>query len=494
MRSRIIVFIMACIVVVAPAATSGGATLQQLNSDMIALVKLTAPSVVEIRAMKRSMAGSIKTPPRASVGTGFVLDEKGHILTTAGVVANADSIRVHFTDDTDAAAKLVGIDPITETAVIKVNKTELVPVVLGNSSEAELGSLVITVNNQAGLMNSVSLGMVSGIGRLVGGNGLDLIQISGMTGPGASGGPVFDTTGKVIGVTTAMLAPFPTAMPFASMAPNALSMPSAMVLQKELDSLTKSLGPNHMDVLDKKAELELARVRESQDPTETAARLQQILTAANAAEIFQMSGNCSFAIPVDRIKPVLPVLVSGQSLHRPWMGLSLTLKGGDIILSPSPGSPAEKAGIEAGDVLKMLDNVPVVSVPALINHFMSKRPGDTITLVVKRGERELTTRVLIGSHPAEATSADRTIISIKRTTVPGALVTIDLENVSMDEAAGAISSAFAIRVTAAENLRSRERITYTIRADSVEGALSAFCEAINCQYSKEGNTYIIGSK
>jgi S1-C subfamily serine protease len=141
-------------------------------------------------------------------GTGFVYDSTGAIVTNAHVVDGATAISVKFTDGTTSKATLVGADTATDLAVIHVNRptSALTPVTLGNSAAVQVGDGVVAIGDPFGLDNTVTAGIVSAVGRKITSTDdtpiLNAIQTDAAVNHGNSGGPLFDLTGKVIGVTS----------------------------------------------------------------------------------------------------------------------------------------------------------------------------------------------------------------------------------------------------------------------------------------------------
>jgi serine protease Do len=140
-----------------------------------------------------------------------VLDLEGHLLTNAHVVENAAEIRVRFFDETELPARLVGLDPVRDLAVIKVDgASALVPVNRGRVDTLEVGAWVVAIGNPLGLAHTMTKGIVSGKGRSELVNErvgyLDLIQTDAAINQGSSGGPLFDMQGRVVGVNTALSA------------------------------------------------------------------------------------------------------------------------------------------------------------------------------------------------------------------------------------------------------------------------------------------------
>ncbi|HWA31514.1 MAG TPA: DegQ family serine endoprotease [Rhizomicrobium sp.] len=149
--------------------------------------------------------------PRKAVamGSGFVIDKSGYIVTNNHVVQDGKKITVKFPDGREFAAKLIGTDPATDVALIKVKSDKPLPTVeFGDDRQVRVGDWVIAVGNPFGLSNTVTAGIVSSIGRDVG-NGpyTDFIQIDAPINRGNSGGPTFDIQGKVIGMNTMIFSP-----------------------------------------------------------------------------------------------------------------------------------------------------------------------------------------------------------------------------------------------------------------------------------------------
>src|SRR5271165_6706260 len=155
-------------------------------------------------------AGSDVTPRafrQEQSGTGFIVDRNGYIVTNNHVVSKVDRIRVrlHTDDTTDYRARVVGIDPETDLAVIKIDpRSPLVPVNIGNSDAVQVGDWAVAIGSPFGLEASVTAGIVSALGRDIGG-ALQLqrfIQTDAAINPGNSGGPLLNIRGEVIGVNT----------------------------------------------------------------------------------------------------------------------------------------------------------------------------------------------------------------------------------------------------------------------------------------------------
>ncbi|MCH8975124.1 MAG: trypsin-like peptidase domain-containing protein [Thaumarchaeota archaeon] len=147
----------------------------------------------------------------SSVGSGFVFDTFGHIITNSHVVADAKKIVVTFLDGRSYNAQLVGADPFTDIAVVKVNaeQTQFHPISLGDSSQLKVGEQIAAIGNPFGLSGSMTSGIVSQLGRLLpaqdsGFSIPDVIQTDAAINPGNSGGPLLNMKGQVVGINTAI--------------------------------------------------------------------------------------------------------------------------------------------------------------------------------------------------------------------------------------------------------------------------------------------------
>jgi serine protease Do len=144
--------------------------------------------------------------PQQGLGTGVIIDDKGHILTNNHVVGEADEVKVRLHDDREFKATVVGRDQRSDLAVIKIKAPSVVPALLGNSDTLKIGQWVVAAGNPFGLDNSITAGIVSAKGRsIMGGSQYeDFIQTDAAINPGNSGGPLVDLDGKVVGINTAI--------------------------------------------------------------------------------------------------------------------------------------------------------------------------------------------------------------------------------------------------------------------------------------------------
>lgn len=141
--------------------------------------------------------------PSASVGSGFIISDDGYILTNAHVVAGTRAVRVKLTSKREYPAKVVGADPYTDIALLKIGATGLRPVTAGDPANMEPGEWVAAIGAPFGFENSVTVGVVSAKGRLLpNGSYVPFIQTDVAVNPGNSGGPLFNTAGNVIGINS----------------------------------------------------------------------------------------------------------------------------------------------------------------------------------------------------------------------------------------------------------------------------------------------------
>ena len=145
---------------------------------------------------------------RSSLGSGFIINKDGHIVTNNHVVENAMDIKVSLSDKEEFDAKVIGRDPKTEVALIKIEADRDLPVVpLGNSDQLRVGQWVVAIGNPFGLGHTMTAGIASAKGRIIGAGAYDdFIQTDASINPGNSGGPLFNVNGEVVGINTAIVA------------------------------------------------------------------------------------------------------------------------------------------------------------------------------------------------------------------------------------------------------------------------------------------------
>ncbi|MFB6456444.1 S1C family serine protease [Chitinophaga sp. Hz27] len=184
--------------------------LDAYSSMVTGVVRHAAQSVTHIKIEKKARHPQTKQlVDQQASGSGFVISSDGLIVTNHHVIEGADTIKVAFADQTEYNASLIGADPATDIAVIKVYDGNLKPLKFGNSDLLEPGQIAIAIGNPMGLQHTVTTGVVSALGRtLRAKNGRlidDVIQTDAALNPGNSGGPLVDSEGNVIGVNTAVI-------------------------------------------------------------------------------------------------------------------------------------------------------------------------------------------------------------------------------------------------------------------------------------------------
>lgn len=202
-----------------PAGQDGNTGTFSQDSTLTSLFEKTQNSVVQITSKVSTVDNTIiinGTPLSSQstrLGSGFIYDKEGRIITNNHVVDGSSTVNVTFIDGNTYTAKVIGTDPDNDIAVIQIidnfSDETLVPLQLGNSSELQVGQQVIAIGNPFGLSDSMTTGIVSAIGRLlpnenVGYSIPDIIQVDAAINPGNSGGPLLNLQGEVIGMNTAI--------------------------------------------------------------------------------------------------------------------------------------------------------------------------------------------------------------------------------------------------------------------------------------------------
>ncbi len=211
-------------------ATDGGNQRVEKERGLFAeLARRLSPTVVHLKVRSREVAagpgldlppgvpeefrrffgdpGGRDLAPRESrgQGSGVIISPDGYILTNNHVVRGATEILVVLDDDRELPGRVIGTDSKTDVAVIKVDSSKPLPAaVLGDSERAEIGDWVMAIGNPFGLSHTVTVGVISGKGRVLGGTYDQFLQTDASINPGNSGGPLFDTEGKVVGINTAI--------------------------------------------------------------------------------------------------------------------------------------------------------------------------------------------------------------------------------------------------------------------------------------------------
>lgn len=271
-----------------------------------------------------------------SLGSGFIINEQGYILTNAHVIQNALDIRVLLSEERkEYPAKIIGMDRLTDTALIKIEPDHLLTILpLGNSDSLRTGELVLAIGNPLGLRHSVTSGIISAKERVsprMNDQYANFLQTDSAINPGSSGGPLLNLYGEVVGINTA------------------------------------------------------------------------IVTEA------QLIG---FAVPVNTVKEVMPMLVLGQT-DRGWLGIKavpLSLQdavelnydeaGALLVKEVEKGSPAEKSGIKPKDIIVKMDGQPLKNFIIFRRKMLGLAPGNKVRLtIIRDGIPSEISSVLVKRNP-----------------------------------------------------------------------------------------------
>ena len=273
------------------------------------------------------------------LGSGFVIDAEGHILTNAHVVEGADEIKVELADEREVSATVVGIDLPTDLAVLKVDAEGLTPVELGDSDTLEVGDFVLAIGNPFGLPQTVSAGIVSAKGRANMGivDYESFIQTDAAVNPGNSGGPLIDLDGRVVGVNTAI----------ASRTGGSDGIAFAIPVSMAKDIIDQLRGEGRV-----------------------------------------VRGHLGVVI-----SELTPELADSFGFEG---------KQGLIVQDVTRGSAAAEAGLRAGDIVLRLDGEPVAAVAVFRNAVARRRPGQSVELEVWRDGKTRTFTVRLGEVPGAA--------------------------------------------------------------------------------------------
>lgn len=332
------------------------------------LYERLSPSVVNIEVVEPSPHEGVNGRAR---GSGFVFDSAGHIITNAHVVNNTLGVTVTFNDGYVAEAQIVGVDLFSDLAVIRVDvqPERLFPLTLGDSDSVRVGQRAIAIGNPFGLASSMTVGVISGLGRQLpsaelisndvtpGFQNPSIIQVDADINPGNSGGPLFNSAGEVIGVNTAI---------------------------------------------------------------------------RTESGIFEGVG---FSVPVNTLKRVAPEIIANGAVNYAWLGitsmsaedglgvaalaepLALPVTQGVLIDTIATDSPAAKAGLRGGnaersvrgqavcaggDIIVAVNGVFIANMDELMAYLVvNAHPGDTLTLLVVRGDETFEVPVLMETRPTQ---------------------------------------------------------------------------------------------
>jgi putative serine protease PepD len=299
------------------------------------LYKDNAPGVVDITVTSTQTSDNGFFGPQSqesqAEGSGFVYDSKGDIVTNAHVVDGATAIKVRFQNGQVVKATLVGKDESTDIAVIKANAAAslLHPLTIGTSSTVQVGQSVVAIGSPFGLPETMTAGIVSATDRTITApNQYSIsgaIQTDAAINHGNSGGPLIDSSGKVIGVNA------------------------------------------------------------------------QIESNSND------NAGVGFAIPIDAVKNVADTVIAGKTVQHAYLGVQISDTADDTGAQVSrvvSGSPADKAGLQVGDVVTAIDGKTISTSDDLTALVATYQPGDKATVTIKRNGATKTLDLTFGQRPS----------------------------------------------------------------------------------------------
>jgi serine protease DegQ len=274
--------------------------------------------------------------PAANLGSGVIVSSEGYILTNQHVVDGADQIEIALADGRTTTAKVIGVDPETDLAVLKVNLTNLPTITLGRMDQTRVGDVVLAIGNPFGVGQTVTMGIVSALGRNhLGINTFEnFIQTDAAINPGNSGGALVDVNGNLLGINTAIY----------SRSGGSLGIGFAIPV-----STARSV-------------------------------LESIITTGSVTRGW---------IGVEP-QDVTPEIAESFGLEQ---------KSGAIVAGVLKNGPADRAGIKPGDILVSVDGQDITDTTRLLNLIAQIKPGSSAKIHLVRKNRELDLDVMIGKRP-----------------------------------------------------------------------------------------------
>src|SRR5574340_47236 len=275
----------------------------------------------------------------SSLGSGVIVSPEGYVLTNHHVVEAADEIEVALADGRTGAARIVGADPDTDLAVLKVDLKNLSAITFGQSEQAQVGDVVLAIGNPFGVGQAVTMGIISGLGRShLGINTFEnFIQTDAAINPGNSGGALVDAAGNLVGINSAIFSKSGGSMGIG------FAIPASLAKQV----------------------------------------MEQIIRTGAVVRGW---------IGVEA-QDISPELADSFKLAAP---------GGALISGVLRGGPADRAGIRAGDILQSINGKPISDSTSMLNQIATLTPGEVASLKIIRNRTELTAQVNIGRRPRQA--------------------------------------------------------------------------------------------
>lgn len=333
-------------------------------NDITAIVRQVGPAVVRIDSsrtvgtelpkvfqdpfFKQFFGSQVPQIPDKKIeqgtGSGFLIDAKGKILTNAHVVDGADKVTVTLKDGRTFQGKVLGKDLVTDVAVVKINANNLPTVKIGDSDSLQPGEMALAIGNPLGLDNTVTEGIISATGRSAGQVGIpdkrvNFIQTDAAINPGNSGGPLLNAQGQVIGMNTAIIQ-------------GAQGLGFAI-------------------------------------PINTAEKIADQLIASGKVE------HPFLGIQMITLTPE----IKRQINSNPNSGLSAYEDKGVLVVKVVLGSPADKAGLRAGDVIEKINGKVVSNAGVLQQEVENIKVGQNLQLDLKRNGQAISFSVKAGAYP-----------------------------------------------------------------------------------------------
>ena len=428
--------------------------------NWVELAKMARPAVVNVTTRTMAERGAPNLPnleeffrrgvppggrsPLQGRGSGFIISRDGHILTNDHVVDGATSVQVKLSDGRDYTAKVVGKDPKTDLALIKIDGAGDLPTLpLGDSAALQVGEPVMAIGNPFGLEQTVTTGIVSATGRLIGSGPYDdFIQTDASVNPGNSGGPLINARGEAVGINSAIFSRtggsigigFAVPINMAKFVVPQLAQHGRVVrgwlgvtIQPMTTELAKSFGVAHADgVL-------VANVQEGSPAAKAGVKPGDIIVDFDGQKVGRTTdlSRLVAATPVGKDvrvtvlregkavplnahiarmddKDTAAVADAGDRTGKPQLGVSVEPvtpelakqfgvgeARGVVVREVKDGSPAADAGIRAGDVITEINRKPIKGVEDLRKALDAHKPGTTALLLVYRegGARYVTVKV-----------------------------------------------------------------------------------------------------
>ncbi|MBP0007145.1 MULTISPECIES: HhoA/HhoB/HtrA family serine endopeptidase [unclassified Roseofilum] len=317
--------------------------------DASRIVTQQVPDIFNDPFFRRFFGGATPMPQEREVrgsGSGFIINEEGMILTNAHVIEGTDIVDVTLKDGRTLEGKVLGTDPVTDVAVVKIEGENLPTVKLGNSDTLQPGEWAIAIGNPLGLDNTVTVGIISATGRSSAQVGIpdkrvSFIQTDAAINPGNSGGPLLNQNGEVIGINTAII--------------------------QGAQGLGFSIPIN---------------------------------TAQNIADQLVSKGQVDHPYLGIQMVTLTPDLQK-EINQNPNSGFKISAEQGVLIVQVMPESPAAQAGIRAGDVITEIDGKPMREATDIQQAVQNTQVGSALNVLIRRGDRSLPLTVRPGVFPAQ---------------------------------------------------------------------------------------------